>query len=69
MKGALAVCWRDVLKFARQPIVMVSTIVGPFLTLILLGSAFRRSDNTCANRSGPRKLRFILGKFHPNPAE
>jgi len=40
MKGALAVCWRDVLKFARQPIVMVSTIVGPFLTLILLGSAF-----------------------------
>ena len=40
MKGALAVCWRDVLKFARQPIVMVSTIVGPFLTLVLLGSAF-----------------------------
>ena len=40
MKGALAVCWRDVLKFARQPIVMVSTVVGPFLTLVLLGSAF-----------------------------
>ena len=40
MKGSLAVCWRDVLKFARQPIVMVSTIVGPFLTLVLLGSAF-----------------------------
>ena len=40
MKGALAVCWRDVLKFARQPVVMVSTIIGPFLTLVLLGSAF-----------------------------
>jgi len=40
MKGALAVCWRDILKFLGQPVVMVSTIVGPFLTLILLGSAF-----------------------------
>ena len=40
MKGSLAVCWRDILKFARQPVVMVSTIVGPFLTLVLLGSAF-----------------------------
>jgi len=36
----LAVCWRDIQKFLGQPIVMVSTIVGPFLTLILLGSAF-----------------------------
>jgi len=40
MKGALAVCWRDILKFLGQPVLMVSTIVGPFLTLILLGSAF-----------------------------
>ena len=40
MKGALAVCWRDILKFLGQPVVMVSTVVGPFLTLILLGSAF-----------------------------
>ena len=40
MKGALAVCLRDILKFLGQPVLMVSTIVGPFLTLILLGSAF-----------------------------
>ena len=40
MKGALAVCWRDIQKFLGQPVLMVSTIVGPFLTLILLGSAF-----------------------------
>ena len=40
MKGSLAVCWRDILKFLRQPVLMVSTIVGPFLTLVLLGSAF-----------------------------
>lgn len=40
MKGALAVCLRDIQKFLGQPVLMVSTIVGPFLTLILLGSAF-----------------------------
>jgi len=40
MKGALAVCWRDVQKFLGQPVLMISTFVGPFLTLILLGSAF-----------------------------
>ena len=40
MKGALAVCMRDVQKFLSQPVLMVSTIVGPLLTLILLGSAF-----------------------------
>ena len=40
MKGSLAICLRDVLKFLRQPVLMMSTIVGPLLTLILLGSAF-----------------------------
>jgi len=40
MKGILAICLRDVLKFLRQPVLMASTIVGPFLTLVLLGSAF-----------------------------
>jgi len=38
--GFLAVCERDVRKFFRQPFLVVSTIVGPFLTLLLLGSAF-----------------------------
>lgn len=40
MKGALWVCERDIRKFVRQPFVMVSALVGPFLMLILLGSAF-----------------------------
>ena len=40
MKGALAVCERDVRKFFRQPFLVLSTVVGPFLTLVLLGSAF-----------------------------
>ena len=40
MKAALAVCERDVRKFFRQPFLVISTIVGPFLTLVLLGSAF-----------------------------
>jgi len=40
MKGSLAVCWRDVQKFLGQPPLMVSTFMGPFLTLMLLGSAF-----------------------------
>ena len=40
MRGALCVCERDIRKFIRQPAVMISTIVGPFLTLILLGSAY-----------------------------
>jgi ABC-2 type transport system permease protein len=40
MKGALWVCERDVRKFVRQPFVMFSALLGPFLMLILLGSAF-----------------------------
>ncbi|MGA2972344.1 MAG: ABC transporter permease [Candidatus Bathyarchaeia archaeon] len=40
MKGSLAICERDVRKFFRQPFLVLSTIVGPFLTLVLLGSAF-----------------------------
>ena len=40
MKGSLAVCERDVRKFFRQPFLVLSTVVGPFLTLVLLGSAF-----------------------------
>jgi len=40
MKGALWVCERDIRKFLRQPAVMLSAIIGPFLTLILLGFAF-----------------------------
>ena len=40
MKGALWVCERDIRKFVKQPFVMVSALVGPFLMLILLGSAF-----------------------------
>jgi ABC-2 type transport system permease protein len=40
MKGALWVCERDIRKFLRQPAVMASALVGPFLTLILLGYAF-----------------------------
>jgi ABC-2 type transport system permease protein len=40
LKAALAVCERDVRKFFRQPFLVISTIVGPFLTLVLLGSAF-----------------------------
>jgi len=40
MKGALWVCERDIRKFIKQPFVMVSALVGPFLMLILLGSAF-----------------------------
>jgi len=40
MRGALWVCERDIRKFVRQPFVMVSALVGPFLMLILLGSAF-----------------------------
>jgi len=40
LKGSLAICERDIRKFFRQPFLVVSTIVGPFLTLVLLGSAF-----------------------------
>ncbi len=40
LKGALWVCERDLRKFVRQPFVMISALVGPFLMLILLGSAF-----------------------------
>ncbi len=40
MKGALWVCERDLRKFLRQPTVMLAAIIGPFLTLILLGFAF-----------------------------
>jgi len=40
MKGSLAVALRDIQKFLKQPALMLSTTVGPLLTLILLGSAF-----------------------------
>lgn len=40
MIGALWVCERDIRKFLRQPTVMLAAIIGPFLTLILLGFAF-----------------------------
>jgi len=40
MKGALWVCERDIRKFLRQPFVMMSALLGPFLMLILLGNAF-----------------------------
>ncbi|HUK50671.1 MAG TPA: ABC transporter permease [Terriglobales bacterium] len=40
MKGALWVCERDIRKFIRQPAIVMGAIVGPFLTLILLGFAF-----------------------------
>lgn len=40
MKGALWVCERDLRKFLRQPAIVLGAIVGPFLTLILLGFAF-----------------------------
>lgn len=40
MKGSLAVCERDLRKFARQPFVVLFTIIGPLLTLILLGGTY-----------------------------
>jgi len=40
MKGALAICERDMRKYFKEPRVMIATIGGPFLTLILLGSAY-----------------------------
>jgi ABC-2 type transport system permease protein len=40
VKGALWVCERDIRKFLRQPSVMLSAVIGPFLSLILLGFAF-----------------------------
>ncbi|MGA3296811.1 MAG: ABC transporter permease [Candidatus Bathyarchaeia archaeon] len=40
MMGALAVCERDIRKFIKQPAVMAASIMGPLLTLILLGSAY-----------------------------
>ena len=40
MKAALAVWERDVRKFARQPAVVMAAIIGPFLSLVLLGYAF-----------------------------
>lgn len=40
MKGALWICERDLRKFFRQPFVMVSVLLVPFLMLILLGYAF-----------------------------
>jgi len=40
LKAALAVCERDVRRFFRQPALILSTVVGPLLTLVLLGSAF-----------------------------
>jgi ABC-2 type transport system permease protein len=40
VKGALWVCERDIRKFVRQPTIMISALVAPFLMLILIGSAF-----------------------------
>ena len=40
MKAALAVWERDVRKFGRQPAIVMAAIIGPFLSLILLGYAF-----------------------------
>ena len=40
MRGALWVCERDIRKFLRQPATMLGAVIGPFLTLILLGFAF-----------------------------
>jgi ABC-2 type transport system permease protein len=40
MKGAVWVCERDIRKFVKQPFVMFSALIGPFLMLVLLGSAF-----------------------------
>jgi len=40
LKGALWVCERDIRKFLRQPATMLGAVIGPFLTLILLGFAF-----------------------------
>lgn len=40
MKGSLAVAERDIRKFLRQPALIIGMIIGPLLTLILLGSAF-----------------------------
>ncbi len=40
MRGSLAVCERDIRKFARQPFVVLFTIIGPLLTLILLGGTY-----------------------------
>ncbi len=40
MEAALAVWERDVRKFMRQPAVVMAAIIGPFLSLVLLGYAF-----------------------------
>jgi ABC-2 type transport system permease protein len=40
MKGALWVCERDIRKFLKQPFVMMSALLAPFLMLVLLGNAF-----------------------------
>jgi len=40
LKGALWVWERDIRKFLRQPATMLGAVIGPFLTLILLGFAF-----------------------------
>ncbi|HYW02275.1 MAG TPA: ABC transporter permease [Candidatus Acidoferrum sp.] len=40
MKAALAVWERDIRKFMRQPAVVMAAIIGPFLSLVLLGYAF-----------------------------
>jgi len=40
LKAALAVWERDVRKFMRQPAVVMAAIIGPFLSLVLLGYAF-----------------------------
>ena len=40
MRGALAVCKRDLRKFIRQPSMIFATIIIPFILLILMGYAF-----------------------------
>jgi len=40
VKGALWICERDIRKFTKQPFVMMSALLGPFLMLILLGNSF-----------------------------
>jgi len=40
MKGAFTVCERDIRRYLKEPRIMLATIGGPFLTLMMLGSAY-----------------------------
>ena len=40
MRGAFAICKRDLRKFIRQPSMIIATIIIPFILLILMGYAF-----------------------------